>query len=279
MSSRLLKLFLVGVFTATSIAARGQSIRKLDGTRNEVSEAGISFVYDAGDFGKIEVMNEKRLTAQDVGDGVPEGIAPSHLCFNLEDKRPLPALDKGSRYFFPAGSFICFIPLKDSSVVKYAEAYPILSQDTALLRKLLRTRPAQFGRRNKYGVWNDIPDEPLIEASKVVRSKPTYLDALALSGILFLTQYSQEPDWARVNNEELAYKFQGLTKDGKYYVSAEFAVIHYSLPKGIDFYEPKRDKRRIGLRGDEKKLNHLPNGSFQPSLTKLRMLLASISIK
>src|ERR1044072_4003973 len=82
----------------------------------EVKNAGVSFVYSINDFAEVKIEKEQKQTAQDVGDGVPVGIAPEHFCFNLKDKRPLPALEQGARYFYPAYSFICVIPLNDSAV-------------------------------------------------------------------------------------------------------------------------------------------------------------------
>jgi hypothetical protein len=36
------------------------------------------------------------------------------------------------------------------------------------------------------------------------------------------------------NNEELLFLFQGLSKDGLSYLSADFRITHPKLPRGID---------------------------------------------
>lgn len=233
----------------------------------------VPFVYDEDDFGQVVVGKEPKLTAQDVGDGVPVGIAPAHNCFYLEDKRPLPALERGARYFHPARSFICFIPLNDPSVKDFDKAYPELNSSAQEIKKLLRKRPRNFKPKG-------IPDLPNNNASQSILSRVEYLDFTAGFGILFLTQYSQEMQPNPVNNEELTYNFQGLTKDDKYYIAARFAVTHPSFPKGIDYTDHiERDKNELYLRNAERKLNGLAEQSFQPSLPKLKTLLTSISFQ
>jgi hypothetical protein len=77
------------------------------------------------------------------------------------------------------------------------------------------------------------------------------------AGMLFLTQYSNEMQPNPVNDEELTLDFQGLTRDGRYYLAARLAITHPSLPRGIDFTDNiERDlpnyrylkKRREGAR-------------------------------
>jgi hypothetical protein len=200
--------------------------------------------------------------------------APAHSCFYLEDKRALPALEKGARYFYPAYSSVCIIPLTDDSVTDFAKAYPYLHEAGVKLRKLLKQRPRKF----KAAV--DINDLPFNNASGAIQSRVQYLDFKTGTGVLFLTQYSQEMLPNPVNNEELTCNFQGLTNNGKYYVAARLAVRHPSLPRGIDFTEHiERDEKWRYLRLDEQKLNGFKDESFQPSLKTLKSLISSLSVE
>jgi hypothetical protein len=240
----------------------------------KVKSAGVSFIYSTNDFPAVEIKKEQKLTAQDIGDGVDEGFAPEHFCFYLKDKRPLPALEQGPRYFIPAHSFICAIPLKDSSVKDFGGAYPSLNSAAMNLQKILRERPDKLEHRR------DVPDIPSINASPSIVSRFQYLDFRSGSGILFLTQYSNEMEPNPVNNEELTLDFQGLTKDGRYYIAARLAITHPSLPKGIDFTDDiERDRQGSYLRKGEKELEGFPEESFQPSLKSLKALLSSIYVE
>jgi hypothetical protein len=218
----------------------------------EVKNEGVSLIYSTNDFPAIEIKKEQKLTAQDIGDGVDEGLAPEHFSFYLKDKRPLPALEQGPRYFIPAHSFICAIPLEDSSVKDFGGAYPSVNSAAMNLQKILRERPNKLEHRG------DVPDIPSINASPSIVSRFQYLDFRSGSGILFLTQYSNEMAPNPINNEELTLNFQGLTKDGRYYLAARLAITHPSLPRGIDFTDDiERDRQFSYLRKGEKELEGL----------------------
>lgn len=241
----------------------------------EVNTAGISFTYSTNDFPEVKFEKVQKMTAPDVGVGVDEGISPEHFCFDLQDKRPLPALDEGPRYFNPSHSFICVVPLEDSSVQDFVEAYPYLDACAADLRKILRERPDDFEHRR------DIPDFPPNNASPSFISRFQYLAFRSGSGILFLTQYSNEMQPNPVNNEELTSVFQGLTKDGRYYVAARLAITHPALPRGIDFTDDtERDLPHFKyLKKDSKRLEGFSEESFRPSLKSLKALLSSIYVE
>lgn len=239
----------------------------------EVKKAGVTLVYNTNDFAEVVIEKEKKVTAQDI-DGVPIGVWPEHFCFNLKDKRPLPALEQGARYFNPTFSFICVLPLKDSSVRDFSTAYPDLNSAALTLQRILRERPGKFNDRKA------IPDIPYYNASPAILSRFQYLDFRSGAGILFLTQYSQEMDPNPVNSEELTLTFQGITADGRYYVAARLAITHPSLPKGIDFTdEIERDRQRQYLRKAEKELEAFSEESFLPSFKSLKALLSSIYVE
>jgi len=241
----------------------------------EMRHAGVSFVYSTGDFAEVKIEALPKWTVLENGEGIDEGISPEHVCFNLKDQRPLPALEQGARYFMPTYSFICAVPLEDSSVKDFSKAYPNLDAFAAELRKILHERPDDLEHQK------EIPDFPPNNASPSIVSRFQYLAFRSGSGILFLTQYSNEMQPNPVNNEELTLDFQGLTKDGKYYVAARIAITHPSLPKGIDFTDQiERDLPEFNyLKKEEKELEGFSEESFRPSLKSLKALLSSIYVE
>lgn len=248
----------------------------------------IPFVYDKNDFGKVEIKHEQKVNAEDeaIKSKFPIDL-PAHTCFNLEVRRPLPALEKGARYFFPAYSFVCFIPTSDLTEKDFAAAYPNFSEAVVKLRRLLEKRLPEFRQ------FDDLFDVPYNNAGWSFKSKIQYVDYKNVSGVLFLTQYSQELTPNLVNNEELTANFQGLTKDRKFYVAARFAATHPKLPKGIDFTDSKiqeealvagsndKTNQKVGkyMKAEREKVEKLLESEFQPSLLNLKKLIASIEIK
>jgi len=251
------------VLLTACVATLGQREQNL----REAKPNEVPFIYNTNDYGKVEIESVAKTVAEP-GDMPTE--APAHSCFHLKDKRALPALDKGPRYFYPAFSTICIIPLTDSSVADFSKSYPYIYEAAAKLRKLLAKRPAKF----KF--YDDLTDLPFNNAAGTVQSKVQYLDFKTGKGVLFLTQYSQDDPPTRINNEELTCNFQGLTNDGKYYIAARLAITHPSLPKGIDATKkPVPNKKYV--RQDEQRLNSFTEASFRPSLKNIKAMIASIT--
>jgi hypothetical protein len=265
MKNKLTILSVVLVFVAcfATLAQREPNVR--EARPNEVP-----FVFNAGDYGKIEIESVEKAVVQE-GDLPTE--APAHSCYRLEDKRPLPALDQGARYFYPAFSSICIVPLTDASVANYAKSYPYIHEAATKLRRLLARHPP------KLNFNKDLNDVPFNEASGSVQSKVQYLDFKTGKGVLFLTQYSQDVVATPLNNEELTCDFQGISNDGKYYVAARLAITHPSLPKGIDSTKPPPQNVNVAVyrSKQERLLNSFTDESFKPSLKSLKSMIASIT--
>jgi hypothetical protein len=99
------------------------------------------------------------------------------------------------------------------------------------------------------------------------------------SGVAWLTQ--RTVDMAPINNAQLWYVFQGLTKDGAYYVAAQIRVTHPSLP-GTAVVKDYRDFEKqypTYLPIAANALAAKPDETFQPPLAALRAMFASIEVK
>lgn len=80
-----------------------------------------------------------------------------------------------------------------------------------------------------------IPFLPIVNAAQVFHAREGYLNFQNGMGIGFLTEYAQYT--APANNHDLFYTFQGLTADGKYWVSAILPVNAVFLPATYDSTE------------------------------------------
>lgn len=125
-----------------------------------------------------------------------------------------------------------------------------------------------------------LPFLPMLNAAQVMHSQVEYLEFKNGSGIRFLTQFDQAP--LPINNMELIYTFQGITRDGKYYVAAIFPINHADLPdtnqvtaqNGSDLEEfPTYLADTVAWLGQQ------PNGIFTPDLSKLDALIQTIEVK
>lgn len=125
-----------------------------------------------------------------------------------------------------------------------------------------------------------IPVLPLINAAQVFVVKPQYLQFQNVSGVRFITHYSQGIN--PVTNTDIFYAFQGMTMDGRYVVSAELPLRVSVLPDSIDFTTFDFDAFSTGyldyLAETVAALDGAGPGDYTPSLDALDALIQSVSV-
>ncbi len=243
------------------------------------------FEFSTEEFGTLRVEEvEKDPVGPEDGPEFPDD-APAHRCYHLDKERSMPALDKGPRFFNPAYSFICFVPTSDWTEWNFNEAYPNFSNAVVKLKRLLDEKPKEFAQ------FDDLFDFPYNNAGWSIQAKLDYLEFENVNGVFFLTQYHNGVAPNPVNNEELTATFQGLTRDGKFYVGARFSIRHNTLPAGIDFTDHRlQDEAMKALRSgeegaivaryledEEAKVESLSDETFEPSIPSIKKVIASIS--
>lgn len=164
--------------------------------------------------------------------------------------------------------------------------YPTVQPLVEKLRKLLTTRSK--GDLDRLGV----PVYPIRNAGELIQAKTQYFDANWGSGIFFVTSFSsgveEYPD-----NHTLEYLFEGLSKDGKFLVSASFKITHPNLSS--PGYRPHLSGtsgpldapvRRVGQAAADAAtakaqafLPRQPDNSFHPSLGKIRQWVATLTVR
>jgi hypothetical protein len=125
-----------------------------------------------------------------------------------------------------------------------------------------------------------LPFLPLFSESQAMHAQLQFLDFKNGNGMRFLTQLTQ--GITPINNYELFYTFQGLTSDGKYYISAILPVTNPELPTDSnisgDMANALNDYRTY-LSNTITLLNERPSVVYTPDLDKLDALIRSIESK
>jgi hypothetical protein len=150
----------------------------------------------------------------------------------------------------------------------YSSTSQLAKAQIDALRVLLQARPSAPEK--------EIPVLPVINAAQVFHAQVQYLDFQNGSGVRFLTQYSQEVV-GRLTNKNIFYAFQGLTRDGKYYVAAFFPVTASGLSD--ELRQEDWNVAQVHLAEDVQHLNSLSSNDFQPDLEVLDSLIQSLVIK
>ncbi|HZQ09232.1 MAG TPA: copper resistance protein NlpE N-terminal domain-containing protein [Anaerolineae bacterium] len=224
----------------------------------EANLSDVSFSFDStlAPSAKGTLLAPKPVeNAPALGGGAPAGVQ-----FVFGDAK-LPA-----DYFDPHLPQVYVYPVDglkklDSSVAKGVES----------LQALLNEKPT-----NPQG---DIFVVPLIPSAQGMRTQVRYLDFVNGSGVRFVTYYSQ--DISPVTNDRVFYTFQGITLDGKWYVSVFWPVTTPALPNGdnapdTSHYNAKQFEEYLNAIIDV--LNNLPPAGFVPNLTLLDNMSQSLNV-
>jgi hypothetical protein len=158
------------------------------------------------------------------------------------------------------------------SVAEYKAVYDKAEERISELQRYIASKP-----NIPSGV---IPFLPNWNAQQLYQLMPAFVSFQNGQGIRFLTEYGQY--YAPVNNTDLFYTFQGITNDGKYYVSVVLPVTHPSLPP--DYKVDATLQAQIDADFEAYKasifsgLSAQPLDSFSPSISLLDAMIESMKI-
>lgn len=229
-----------------------------------ITGAGFELQYDPAFFQGGQTSQEPRLTMAEIGTDIPLDNAPARVKFTL-----IPAGAMGGRPDSGSEASVRVIPLKDPSVPDYAKAYPALQKDAEDLRAILKAGAVHPE------ISKDLPDWNCEDCEETIHAKAQIVDTPWCAGVQFLTTYVQEA--AEIDNERLVYKFEGLSKDGAYFIAVEVPLRHPSLPiraPGLDSMNESQVKAYYAQAEDQ--LNRADDDTFKPSLVSLREMVKSL---
>lgn len=241
---------------------------------------GVKFTYNTSLSREVKAETRPSVPLEKADDK-PDMVSPEHICFSFVGDY---ASQHASAFFTPELHIYPISGYK-KSLAASKEQVGQLEEGIQKLREILNDRP-QF-------LTGEIPFLPYgIDATQAFHAHVNYVDFKNGTGVMFLTQYNIEP--SLINNQGLFYTFQGLTNDGKYYVSALFPVTVPFLPK--DFTEDQfegytlptdswgKDSRlnaqkyQSYLKDVALRLEALPPDQYEPALTLFNELVSSLEV-
>lgn len=165
---------------------------------------------------------------------------------------------------------------------EYALMYPVAFESIHRLNNILYSPDAP-------NLSEPLPGVPFFNAAQIFASNVQAISFQGGSGVRFVTQYAQNT--APVNNHELFYHFQGLSRNGAYYIIAIFPVTAPVLAESSDSGAvlpaggiPYTDiiNTDVGIQGYYVSVTDLLNATspdaFTPSLNQLDALIQSMLI-
>jgi len=237
-----------------------ETVIMLEGTPGFMSNMGVSFVFPSG-----------------LGDGTENEIVPladdynqwpQHVKLTLVDY-PLsgvPTATEPQIMVFPANEFAQIGDCPQAEINGLKEV--LATQHAELLQPLPCT-----------SVADSLPFLPELHAAQVFHAQEKFLAFKNGDGIRYIMQLSQAH--YPVIGEDSLYTFQGLTNDGKYYVSVILPV-HLanlgSVSQSIENIQIMNDQQYSDYRNAMIGQINQANASFNPSLESLDTLVQSLLV-
>lgn len=200
--------------TSTQIPAPATSIPATSAPNETPTALQPSFDGAAVSYGPISLVLPPGVASGFSGSQFPRAdgenvapweLTPGHTQINLEG-------------YFLQGKFhqpqILVYLAQD-----YAELYPAAFESIRRLDNILYTPGAQTISSEQ------LPTVPFFNAAQIFASNIQVISFQNGGGVRFLTEYAQYT--APVNNHDLFYHFQGVTRDGTYYI---IAILPITVP-------------------------------------------------
>lgn len=217
---------------------------------------GVSFSYDPSLTGQAVGKTVAAVTDQ---NGAPWDIAPQSIQFDFNGYPLSGTLNQPALIVYPVAGY----KSANDSVI------PII----ASLQALLKSKPASSDQ--------PLPFLPTQNAAQLFHSNLSYLQFKNGTGVRYLAEFGQSI--FPINNRMLIYTFQGLTQDGKYYISLVLPISNSILPADEKMSESDYGSFTANfnnyLKDTQAKLAAQPSSSFKPDLSALDGLVQSLSVQ
>ncbi len=205
----------------------------------------------------------------------------------------LPSANAGPLMVFPQHRQIVLerYPLQQKYFVPLIRVFPV--EEFAAMSELSAGSIARMQELLEAQTWQEgdtLPILPGYNMMQVFHAQVKFLDSKNVHGVRWLTELAQYS--APVNNRDLFYTYQGITRDGEYWVSVMLpvnAAYLQEMPEsvevpdgGLDFPSLTSTIREQELESYYtlmlRMLNNTPDGGFTPALNCLDQLVASIAV-
>lgn len=243
-------------------------------TTRQVQYENVSFGY----YKSLGINATGQTVAESSGPDLPEWeLAPKHIRFSLEGYPVSGRAPEQALYVFPVEEYRAISPNgagpRIDAVAELLAQKPDLKEIYPLYTPLgVPANPT--GAYHQYRAF--FPFLPPANAGRLITLKMEYLYFASGSGIRYLSEFVQDVE--PVGTTKLFYSFQGLTSDGKYYVSAVFPVnanvLTTSAPDPTDLDALNSYNETLA-----NSLEQSDSAVFSPNLRLLDSLVRSISVK
>lgn len=189
------------------------------------------------------------------------GGAPAHTAFGFN----------GEKITAEVSPFQPAVRVYPAQAIKDLD--PALTREVLALKTLLSAQPPK--------IQEPIPVFPPFNAQQMFHPQTKYVPFNSGQGVRFVTFYAQ--DAAPITNDGLFYTFQGLSADGKNYITVFWPLKTNALPDSyqdaqVTDYDAWVKQFETYLAATDKTLSDLPADAFVPNLNELDEMIQSLQV-
>jgi hypothetical protein len=257
----------VGTVVAATMQSYPASPNASDFTSTPTQTSGTPISFENVSFfipeGLASGANPESVPAIGEGSGAPWETAPAHVKIALISYQLQGKFHEAAMYIYPAD--------------EYEQVNPNAAEQIDRIQKILAGSTM---------LKETLPTIPWFNAEPLIAAHIQMIPFQSGRGIRWLTQYAQY--FAPINNNELFYHFEGLTRDNKYYIIAVLPVTASILPEDEKPDAPIPQggvpiPTDIGVNNIyyisiTERLNSLALDAYTPSLSRLDTLIQSILV-
>jgi hypothetical protein len=191
---------------------------------------------------------------------------PEHIRFTFANSDLSPSRQRMGFNLAPEGQILVF-PLAE-----LVDINPLVQTQIEMLRNLLAERGVEPS--------GELPLLPLTNSAQVFHAQVQYLDFGQIQGLRYISQHSQDPHPIMLS-QEIFYTFQGISKDGDFYIAAFFPLTTAALPDETEVvdWEAFHANYDNYLSETTAVLDQLLPKKFIPDLTLLDEVVTSLSVE
>ncbi len=243
-----------------------------------VSYQGVSFYYADNLATDVKATIMPACILRQASDK-PDCASPKHLAFTLngfgEPQLENSLYSSPNIRIYPIAEF-----RKVLAISPYLQSFNV---EVQLLQKLLSNKPVRWQGK--------IPRLPYVDATQSFHTHLKYIKFRGGEGVGAIVRYDIER--TLVQDRQLAYTFQGITNDRRYYISATFPISApflnlpkdrsanvyegYHLPSTVILSDQQEKKYQIYLKKMRSKLGKVPADQYTPNLERLEELISSLN--
>jgi hypothetical protein len=246
--------------------------------QKSMSYQGVSFYYADNLATDVNATIMPACILQQASDK-PDCAAPKHLAFTLAGC----GAPQSENSFYSSPNIRIYPIAEFRKVLAISPYLQTFDVEVQSLQKLLSNKPVHWQGK--------IPYLPYVDANQSFHAHLKYIKFRGGQGVGSVVRYDIER--SLVQDRQLAYTFQGITNDRRYYISATFPIsapllnlpkdrsakVHegYRLPSTVLLSEQQEKKYQIYLKRIQSKLEKMPADQYAPNLELLEEMIGSLN--